>query len=271
MRVLKVTVAALSVACACTAARPQPVQLDYSFDEPTRTGYRLQARARAEWDIQGRGAGSYDATYEIFERVLAVDDRGALISVTMTAQEIDERNLPAPGRSPTSFRLRVSHDGAVREVLGIQGKPAGSLRPDELVFLGTFRPPLPSRPVDPGERWRSASSATMGAVFRQIATRGTLRALEQRGSTTLATLAYSGQAPLVWTTALPGGRAELSGSADTRGEALFDVERGRLEEATSTTDATFEVRVLPRGDRPAAAGTLRLSLELDLHRQSARA
>ena len=260
------TALALCIAASCTPPRSEPVELEYAFSEHARSSYRLRARARANWDIGARGAGSYEATYTVVEEVQSVDESGAVLSVTMTAEEIVERNLPAPGRDRTAFRLRLGRDGAVREVLGIEDVAAAALDPDELVFIGTFRPPLPGRPVHPGDDWEAAAPAGLGAVFRQIVTRGTLEALQREGSTTFASLEYSGEAPLVWTTSLPYGLAELSGSADTRGEALFDVDHGRLEEARSSTEGSFDVRVVPRGARPAATGTLQLRLDLELRR-----
>lgn len=262
---LLVTVLAVLGAVSCSPRR-EPVELAYTFSESKPSRYTLQARASADWDIGGGGIGSYEALYSVVEEVQSVDESGAVVQVTMRSRWVREDNLPAPARRPTSFRLRVGRDGSVLEVLEVDGAPARDLAPDELVFIGTFRPPLPGRAVRPGGRWNATSGGDLGAVFRRIVTRGTLADVERTSSTTLAALSYAGGAPLVWTTELSTGLAQMSGSADTKTRAIFDVDRGRLNQATSSTTGSFEVRVVPRGqDRP-LSGRLDLELELDLRR-----
>jgi hypothetical protein len=254
-------------AAGCSSA-PEPVELAYTYAPSQPSRYTLEARAHADWDIGGRGVGSYRATYAVREDVESTDAEGAILSVEMRPREISEDNLPAPARRATSFRLRIGRDGSVREVLDMNGTPAAAMAPDELVFLGTFRPPLPGDSVRPGDTWRAASTIGVSAVFRQIVTRGSLQDVERTPSSTLAALSYEGGAPLVWSTSLGDALAEMSGSADTRGRAIFDVDRGRLDHATSSTKAVFDVRVLPRGSRPPLTGDLELQLELRLTRRS---
>ena len=256
---------ALLVVAACTHSR-KPIELSYTYSKHDASRYTLRARAEADWDIGGGGIGSYDALYSVREVVESVDDSGAVVEVTMTSRRVSEDNLPAPARGRTSFRLRLAPDGSVLDVLEVNGAPARALGPDELVFIGTFRPPLPRGDVVPGDRWRASSGPDLGAVFRRVVTNGTLDEVATTPSATLAALSYAGGAPLIWTTPLAEGLAEMSGSADTRGRAIFDVERGRLNQARTATSGSFDVRLIPRGDGPALRGTLDLELELDLRR-----
>lgn len=259
--------AALLGTVGCSSS-PEPVELAYSFAPSQPSTYTLKARARADWDIGGRGVGSYRATYSVREEVESTSADGAIVSVQMRPREISEDNLPAPARRRTSFRLRIGRDGSVREVLDIDGVPAASLAPDELVFIGTFRPPLPRDSVRPGDDWRAAPNIGVSAVFRQIVTHGSLEDVERTTSSTLAALSYAGGAPLVWSTSLGDALAEMSGSADTTARAIFDVEHGWLNSATSSMKAVFDIRVLPQGSRPPLTGDLELKLELRLTRRS---
>ena len=263
-RLLLIVVAQLA-AVSCSPQR-EPLDLAYRFSESRPSRFTLQASASADWDIGGGGIGSYEALYSVVEEVESVDENGAVVQVTMRSRWVQEDNLPAPGRGRTVFRLRVGRDGSVLEVLEVDGAPARELSPDELVFIGTFRPPLPDRAVRPGERWNAASGTDLGAVFRRIVTRGTLEDIERTSTTTLAALSYAGGAPLVWTTSLGEGLAQMSGSADTESRAIFDVGRGRLNQATSSTSGSFDVRVVPQGQQGPLSGRLNLELELRLRR-----
>lgn len=262
---LLVTVLALAGAVSCSP-RSEPVELAYRFSEDRPSRYTLEASARADWDFGGGGTGSYQALYSVLEEVESNDESGAVIRVTMRSRWIREDNLPAPARGRTSFRLRLGRDGSVLEVLEVQGAPVRELTADELVFIGTFRPPLPARAVRPGAEWEAASGGELGAVFRRIVTRGTLEEVERTPSTTLAALSFAGGAPLVWTTSLGEARAQMSGSADTEARAIFDVDQGRLNQATSSTAGSFTVRVLPGAGQGPLSGRLDLQLELDLRR-----
>ena len=90
--------------------------------------------------------------------------------------------------------------------------------------------------------------------------------VERTPTTTLAALSYAGGAPLVWTTSLGEGVAQMSGTADTEARAIFDVRRGRLNQATSSTSGSFDVRVAPQGEQGPLSGRLNLELDLRLRR-----
>jgi hypothetical protein len=174
--------------------------------------------------------------------------------------------LPSPGAKERSFALRIDPNGEVLEVLEVDGVPAQALDPDELAFIGTYRPPLPVDPIRLRDTWRSEQEVQLGSVFQQVASIGELDGLRRDDEGRVARLTYSGEGPLVWATTLPQGEAELTGSASSDSEAELDLDGGFLRTASSTTSGTFEVRVDPGGERAPIVGTLRLDLELDLRK-----
>lgn len=268
MKALRVTILALSLAVVATACRPDTIDLAYRYPAEGATTYRMDAHASAEWDIGGPGNGSYDVTFEVTETVESSEEGAVVVSVLMVPLKVEERGLPSPGAKRRSFALRIDPNGEVLEVLEVDGVPAQALDPDELAFIGTYRPPLPEEPIRLRDTWRSEREMQLGAVFQQVASTGKLDGLRRDAEGRIARLTYSGKGPLVWTTDLPQGEAELTGSATSDSDAELDIDGGFLRGATSTTSGTFEVRVDPGGERAPIVGSLRLDLELTLKRIS---
>jgi hypothetical protein len=160
----------------------------------------------------------------------------------------------------------VGANGEVEDVIDVDGVPATELDPDELGFIGTYRPPLPLEGVEVDGTWRSSQEVQLGQVFQQVTTTGRLKELAEDAAGMLASLSYVGGGPLVWTTSLPQGNAEMTGSADTTTDAIFEVDLGLLRTAESRTEGHFEVRVLPEDGLP-ITGTLDLTLELTIERR----
>ena len=254
----------LLAAVALNACRPDSVELNYRYPEQTVITYRMDAAASARWNIGGEGSGSYHVVLDVTERVNGEENGGAVVTVDMTPISVDEDNLPSPGSDPRSFSLRIGPSGDVREVLEVDGVPATALDPDELAFIGTYRPPLPLEPVGLGDEWESEQNVQVGSVFQQVVTLGELEGLRRDGDAKVAELTYRGRGPLVWATQLPQGEADLTGSATSRGAAEIDIDRGLLRSATSSTRGRFEVRVSPSDQQAPVAGSLQLDLELQL-------
>ena len=251
-----------------SGCRSESVSLDYQYEEGSELTYELVATARSSWDIAGRGEGSYRVTFDVTEVVESNDDDEAVITISLTPTDVVERGLPSPGNSPRSFTLRVGSNGEVLEVLAVDDVPAESLDPDQLVFIGTYRPPLALDPVTLRDTWRSSQEVQVGPVFQQVETLGTLEALDRDGRGEYARIDYSGDGPLSFTTTLPQGTAELTGSATTTTEATFDLDEGLLRSSDSTTEGTFEVRVVPALGGAPITGTLDFELNLDLDPRS---
>lgn len=241
------------------ACRPDTVDLAYRFAEGERQ-YRLEAEIESSWDIGESGAGSCHVVLDVSENVLEGDEEGAVVEVEMTPAQVDEDGLGCPRGG--AFELKIGSNGRVLEVLEVDGVDARELAQEEVAFIGTYRPTLPESPVGLGDVWQSAPQPEVGSLA-QLPTRGELDSLYMDDRGPVAELSFAGSGPLEWQTQLPQGTAGLGGSATTRGEARFDIERGVLLAATSTLRGDFDVRVQPSsGSGTPLTGTLSLDLEV---------
>ena len=256
----------LIFALIATGCRSDTVRLTYRLDAENVQTYRMEARAQASWDIGGRGSGSYRVTFDVTEAVRSVDASGAVVAVVMAPDEVTENGLPSPGPGERSFTLRIGAGGEVLEVLEVDGVSAEALEPEELAFIGTYRPPLPTREVRLLDTWSSDQDLALGSVFQQVAATGQLTALDIDHGDPVAELRFEGAGPLGWTTRLPQGEAELTGTATTVNDAKLDIEDGHLDSSNSLTEGIFDVRIAPAGGEAPITGTLRLDLHLSLRR-----
>ena len=249
---------------ALSACRPDTVDLKYLYETGEELNYTMVATAHSSWDIGGRGEGSYKVTFEVSEVVESSDENGAVLDISLTPTDVVEKGLPSPGTGTRSFTLLVGPSGEVLEVVAVDGVPAASLDPDQLVFIGTYRPPLALDPVGLRDTWSSSQEVQVGPVFQQVETLGTLKSLDRDRDGSFARVNYSGEGPLSYTTTLPQGTAELTGAAATTTDATFDLGSGFLRSSDSTTEGSFEVRVVPALGGAPLTGTLRFELNLDL-------
>ncbi len=227
----------------------------------------MHATAQADWDIGGRGSGGYEISYEVVEAVEEVHEDGATVAVSMTPVEISAASgAPAPGPEDRTFKLEVGTGGEVLQIIEVDGVAAEDLDPNDLAFIGTYRPPLPLEPVGLRDTWLSEQRVEVGTVFQEIENLGRLQGLDVVGQSSIATLGYEGEGPIVWTTSLPQGQAELRGAATTASSADLDIETGTLMGADSRTSGDFEVTVLGSDGEAPITGTLHLELTLDLER-----
>ena len=254
--------ASLLLPVALVACRPDRVGLEYRFPQGV-TEYRLEAAGSARWDIGGGGEGSYRVVFDVTERVRDDDGAIAVVEVTMSPVSVEEDGLPAPGSGDRTFALELDRYGGVPAILEVEGVDADTLDPEDLIFIGTYRPTLPLDPVELGGEWDSERLFEFERVFQEIGARGRLESLYLDEDGPVAELSYTGEGPLEWTTELPQGMAELNGTGTTEQHASFDIDGGALREASSTTFGTFEVRVVPAGGAGTPlTGTLELNLEL---------
>jgi hypothetical protein len=226
----------------------------------------MHAHARARWDIQGPGEGSYDATFKVTERVTAVEAGGAIVSVDILPERIEEAGLPAPGAELRTFSVEVAADGRVIGVRKVNGISASALDPEQLALLGTYRPPLPAHEVRLGDEWTSAQTLELPSISQELMEIGRLQAFRRDGASRIAELEYSGTGPLQWHTALPQGVAQLDGTGTTRTTADFDIDAGSLQAGRSLTNGTFSVRVQGTGSQAPITGSLHLELRLSIDR-----
>jgi hypothetical protein len=251
------------------SCRSDTVALAYSLEEGSTLEYTMQADAQARWDIAGRGRGSYSVTFDVVESIQSVDTEGAVVHVEMTPTAVEEDGLPSPGPDVRTFTLKIGSSGQVLEVIEVDDVPAEAIDPDELAFIGTYRPPLPLEAVTLGDAWEAEQAVDVGSVFQQVKTTGHLDSLDVSAAGDLADISYSGKGPLVWTATLPQGDASLTGTALSLAEARLNITDGFLETARSSTRGDFEVRVQPTEGNVPINGTLELDLELEITRVSA--
>ena len=265
---MRIKALVLALACVGVSCNPDTVQLSYRFEQGTETTYRLIANATARWDVGGAGKGSYQVAFDVTETVEQVDDEGATVLVQMVPvpEESREQGLPSPGLERREFSLRLGPRGDVLEVLLLDDVPGQNLDPDQLAFIGTYRPPLAEGAVRLGSTWSGRSALQVSSGFQDIETDGELSGLRRDGSDELAEIEFTGRSPLEWVTVLPQGEASLSGDAATSGEAVLDMTGGSLRSATSTTEGSFEVRVIPGSGEAPITGTLDLDLDLEVVR-----
>ncbi|HEV3472032.1 MAG TPA: hypothetical protein VG408_02340 [Actinomycetota bacterium] len=260
------SIARLSTCLALVAVscRPDTIELSYRFEEGRVLHYEMNAHAEARWDIRGPGEGSYDVSFEVIETVRSVDANGALVLVEMRPLPAEERGLPSPGLESRSFSLRLGDDGEVIDVLDLDGVAASALSNEEIAFIGTYRPALPTERVRLDDSWRAPQEIAAGPTFQQLDMSGRLASFARDERGRLATMTFDGSGPVRWETILPQGAATLEGTADSSGSALFDIDGGYLRSGDSTTIGDFQVRVLPGGGRAPISGTLHLELELTI-------
>lgn len=259
----------LCIALLAVSCRPDTIELSYGYQEGRVLTYRMDAHASARWDIRGPGSGSYDVSFEVIETVSSVDESGVLVQVEMRPLTAEEGGLPSPGLERRAFSLRLDLNGEVQEVLDLNGVAASALSNEEIAFIGTYRPALPTERVRLQDSWHATRDISAGATFSQLDLTGILTTLGRDESGRLATIDFEGAGPVRWETALPQGAATLEGTADASGSTIFDIDGGFLRSGQSATVGDFEVRVLPGGGRAPISGTLHLELELTVEQQVA--
>jgi hypothetical protein len=244
------------------ACKPDTIELGYRFPEGVRE-YRMEVAARALWDIGGPGRGSYRWVADVSEEVTEDEGATAVVEVTMSPVQVEEEELSSPGTQERTFKLRIDRAGGVVAVLEVNGVDATQLSPEDVAFIGTFRPALPADPVALRDEWESEQRGDGGTDSQQLPTTGRLESLYRDADGPVAEVTYSGSGPLEWEARLPLGSSRFTGSAGTAGSASFDIEDGVLRSASSSLDGEFQVRVIQAsGAGTPVTGTMQLDLDL---------
>lgn len=248
-----------------SACRSDTVDLAYSYEEGSVLRYRMTTNAQAQWDIEGRnGAGAYEITYEITERIDSVEDGNAVVAVTMDVTDFEERGLSSPGSGQTSFKVRLGPYGEKLEVLDVDGVPAAELSQEQRALINTYRPALPLDPIALHGTWPATQALDFPNVTQEIVAQGELVSLSKDHETELATLDYSWDGPLEGTLNLPQGDARISGTEETEAVVTFDLTGGFPRSQTATTNATFDVSIEAQGGGPRSQGILTQEISSDL-------
>lgn len=255
----------IAVAVAGPACRPDTVELAYRFPAGSTLTYEMIATVHANWDIGTEGEGSYRVAFDITEEVVSVNEDGAVVTLDLARTSVEQDNFTPP--SDSSFTVRVDEQGAVREVVEVEGVAANLLLPEQKSLVLTYRPLLALQPVSLHEYW-PASQAYEGEQFQALEVVGRLEKLDRDDQGDFAGLSYTGSGPLIGSRELPEGNAELSGSTRTEGEAIVDLNDGILRTASSSTSYEFDVNVVPRDATNPISGTLEIEQDLELTKVS---
>ena len=172
--------------------------------------------------------------------------------------------MPSPGSDERTFALQIDSRGAVLEILRVDGVAATDLAPDQLAFIGTYRPPLPIQPVGVHDEWTYEEPQGTASTTNGFATSGLLARFHRDPDADVAEIELTGEGPLTWTTDLLQGRADLAGQIRTRTTASLRVGDGALRAARSRTTGDFLVTV-DRG-RIQESGRLHLDLAIEVRR-----
>ena len=262
-------VSLLQVSC-----RPETVVLAYKFPEGSSLNYEMVSRVEARWDFGSQegeseeatassGEGSYEVVFDVTEEVQSVEEDGAVVALQLRRTSVEDDNLTPP--SDSSFTVKVNEFGSVTEVIEVDGVAANLLEPEQKSVIRTYRPLLAIEPVRLYQEW-PGSQEFQGPEFEQLTLVGRLEKLDRDDQGDFAELSYSGSGPLIGAFELPEGNAELSGSAETTGEAIIDLDDGLLRTATSTTRYEYEATVVPLAAGSPLTGPLTVEQELELTR-----
>ena len=262
-------VSLLQVSC-----RPETVALAYKFPEGSSLNYEMVSRVEARWDFGSQegeseeatassGEGSYEVVFDVTEEVQSVEEDGAVVALQLRRTSVEDDNLTPP--SDSSFTVKVNEFGSVTEVIEVDGVAANLLEPEQKSVIRTYRPLLAIEPVRLYQEW-PGSQEFQGPEFEQLSLVGRLEKLDRDEQGDFAELSYSGSGPLIGAFELPEGNAELSGSAETTGEAIIDLDDGLLRTATSTTRYEYEATVVPLAAGTPLTGPLTVEQELELTR-----
>lgn len=273
MRRILAIVLALT-ALVTVSCRPDTVALAYQFPEGSSLSYRMISSVTANWDFgaQGEGIGgastssgegSYEVVFDVTEQVESVDDTGAIVALNLRRTGVEQDNLTPP--TDSSFTVRVNEFGSVTEVIEVDGVAASLLEPEQKSVIRTYRPLLAVEPVRLYQEW-PGSQEFQGPEFEQLSLIGRLEKLDRDEGGDFAELSYSGSGPLIGAFELPEGTAELSGSAQTSGRAVIDLENGVLRTASSTTSYAYEANVVPLDAGTPLTGPLNVEQDLELTR-----
>jgi hypothetical protein len=247
-----------------SGCRPETVELVYQFDSDHELTYRLHAHGDSRWDLGEPGSGSYEAAFLVTERVVSVEEDGAVVDVIMDPEHVEGEGLLPPEAETHSFRLRLGKRGERLEVLEIDGAPATGFSQDETAVINTYRPLLPLEPVSLQQTWPAEQQVQLESSFEQLNLQGRLDGLGLDNGREVAELTFEGEGPLTRTAEIEQGTAEFTGSSTVEGAAVLDIDQGFLRTARSTTVSDFEVRVTPEEGAVPLRGTLHTKLDLEL-------
>ena len=238
------------------ACRPDTVQI--AFRTPVGARYRYQVDVTKARTLQLGSDQSQrtvdDARIEADETVLASGPQGIRVRV----------ELRRAGSAPRQFVVLFDRAAQLTDVETIEGLPASVLEPFGLseIFPAAAGAP-PPRPLSAGEQWTIDDRlALAGSPPARLQGSGRLVSFGVVGGRKVASIRSSTRLPITTASTLQGGQLALHGIERTISNASRELADGAVEEASSTTNGTYEVALTPSGGQATpVTGTLTIEVK----------
>jgi len=236
------------------ACRPDTVQV--AFRPPVGSHYRYQVDVTKVRTIQLGSDGPQrtvdDARLEADETVLASGPEGIRVQV----------ELRRAGSAARRFVVLFDRAAQLTAVETIEGLPASILEPFGLseIFPAAAGAP-PARPLAAGEQWTIDDHLTLaGSAPARLQGSGRLVSFGVVGGRKVASIRSSTRLPVSTQSTLQGGQLALVGVERTVSTASRQLGDGAVEQASSTTGATYQVTLTPGGQGTPVMGTLTIEV-----------
>ena len=252
---LTVVVASALAGTALAACAPGTVRVAFRPRVGARYGYQVQVRTRSTLNIDGQPPESRDvtATLQVEQRVLMSGEEGSVVEVVLRTTPEDERTV--------LVRLdRAAQLVGLEPAAGKDAAALGELGVPEVFPAAASAPP--DRPLRPGERWRVDSPLNLPASTpSRLVGEGRLTRLGVVAGRKAATITTVSSLQVVRRTGSAGkSEAAFEGTQRTSTTASHDLADGAIQQAQSTTRASYALRLLP----PVAGDPVRGRLELEV-------
>ncbi len=241
---------------ALTGCAPGTVRVAFRPRIGARYAYEVAVRTRSTLRVDGRDPVFKDvtATLKVDQVVLTTGDDGSVVQVALHTSPTDERTVLV--RLDRAAQL-VGLEPAAPDTAAL-----GDLGVAEVFPAAVGAPP--DRPLRPGERWRVDSPVTLPASTpSRLVGEGRLTGLGVVAGLQSATVTTTSTLPVVRRTGSAGrNEAVLEGTQRTTTVASHTLTDGAIQDARSTTRASYALRLLPPAGLEGSPLRGRLELEV---------
>jgi hypothetical protein len=171
--------------------------------------------------------------------------------------------LRRSGSAPRDFVVLFDRAAQLTAVESIEGLPASILEPFGLseIFPAAAGAP-PARPLSAGEQWTIDDRLTLaGSSPARLQGSGRLVSFGIVGGREFASIRSSTRLPISTQSALQGGQLALAGVERTTSIASRELADGAVENASSTTNGSYQVTLTPGGQGTPVTGTLTIEVQ----------
>ncbi len=245
------------------ACAPGTVRVAFRPRVGATYSYRVEVRTRSTLRVDGQAPLSRNvpATLVVDQTVLSTGPDGSVVEVVLRTTPEDERTvLVRLDRAAQLVGLEpaTGRDAAVLGDLGVAE-----------VFPAAVGAP-PDRPLRPGERWQVDSPVTLPASTpTRLVGDGRLTGLGVVAGRKAATVTTVSRLPVVRRTrSANGNEAVLEGTQRTTTTASHALADGAIQAASSTTKASYALRLLPPAE--VVGDPVRGTLDLEITSKTER-